>query len=82
MITVITLTGLSLGSLLGGSAIIESIFLWPGLGNMALSAIRMRDYPLIQGYVIFTAFIFVVINLIIDLLYAILDPRIRKLRRK
>ena len=49
---------------------------------MALSAIKMRDYPLIQGYVIFTAFIFVVINLIIDLLYAILDPRIRKLRRK
>lgn len=82
MITLITLTGLSLGSLLGGSAIIESIFLWPGLGNMALSAIKMRDYPLIQGYVIFTAFIFVVINLIIDLLYAILDPRIRKLRRK
>lgn len=82
MITVVTLTGLSLGSLLGGSAIIESIFLWPGLGNMALSAIRMRDYPLIQGYVIFTAFIFVLINLIIDLLYGILDPRIKKLRRK
>lgn len=82
MITVVTLTGLSLGSLLGGSAIIESIFLWPGLGNMALSAIRMRDYPLIQGYVIFTAFIFVLINLFIDLLYGILDPRIRKLRRK
>ncbi|HCW52940.1 MAG TPA: nickel ABC transporter permease subunit NikB [Clostridium sp.] len=82
MITVITLIGLSLGSLLGGSVIIESIFVWPGIGNMALSAIRMRDYPLIQGYVIFTSFIFIIINLIIDLLYGILDPRIKTLRRK
>ncbi|WP_330566217.1 nickel ABC transporter permease [Romboutsia sp. Marseille-P6047] len=78
MITVITLTGLSMGSLMGGTAIVESIFVWPGIGNLALSAIANRDYPIIQGYVLWMAVIFIVINLITDLLYKIVDPRVRE----
>ncbi len=78
MITVITLTGLSMGSLMGGTAIVESIFVWPGIGNLALSAIANRDYPVIQGYVLWMAVIFIVINLITDLLYRIVDPRVRE----
>ena len=81
MITVITLSGLSLGSLLGGSAIVENIFVWPGLGSLALNAVKVRDYPLIQGYVILTSLIFIMINLIVDLLYGFLDPRTIKNRR-
>lgn len=81
MITVITLSGLSLGSLLGGSAIVENIFVWPGLGSLALNAVKVRDYPLIQGYVILTSLIFIMINLIVDLLYGLLDPRTIKNRR-
>lgn len=82
MITVVTLTGLSLGSLLGGAAIIENIFVWPGLGSMALNAIKLRDYPLVQGYVMLTTLIFIIINLIVDFLYGVLDPRTIKNRRK
>ena len=81
MITILTLSGLSLGSLLGGSAIIESIFVWPGIGSLALNAVKLRDYPLVQGYVMWTAFVFIIINLIVDLLYGILDPRTIKNRR-
>lgn len=81
MITVITLSSLSLGSLLGGSAIVENIFVWPGLGSLALNAVKVRDYPLIQGYVILTSLIFIMINLIVDLLYGFLDPRTIKNRR-
>ena len=81
MITVITLSGLSLGSLLGGSAIVENIFVWPGLGSLALNAVKVRDYPLIQGYVILTSLIFIMINLIVDLLYGFLDPTTIKNRR-
>ncbi|MDU4801967.1 MAG: ABC transporter permease [Clostridium butyricum] len=81
LITVITLIGLSVGSLLGGSAIIENIFVWPGLGSLALNAVKARDYPLVQGYVMWTAIIFVIINLIVDFIYGILDPRTIKNRR-
>ena len=81
LITVITLIGLSVGSLLGGSAIIENIFVWPGLGSLALNAVKARDYPLVQGYVIWTAIIFIIINLIVDFIYGILDPRTIKNRR-
>lgn len=78
MVTVLTLLGLSIGSLLGGAVIIENIFVWPGLGSLALNAIKLKDYPLIQGYVVWMVIIFVVINFIIDLLYAVIDPRITK----
>ena len=77
MLTIITLLALSVGSLLGGTAIIESIFMWDGVGKLAVDAITMRDYPLIQAYVVWMAVIYVLVNLITDLLYHALDPRIR-----
>ena len=77
LLTVVTLLGLSIGSLLGGTAIVESIFMWDGVGKLAVDAIQMMDYPIIQAYVIWMAVIFVVINLITDILYNYLDPRIR-----
>jgi len=77
MLTIITLLALSVGSLLGGTAIIESIFMWDGVGKLAVDAITMRDYPIIQAYVVWMAVIYVVVNLITDLLYHVLDPRIR-----
>lgn len=77
MLTIITLLALSIGSLLGGTAIIESIFMWDGVGKLAVDAITMRDYLLIQAYVVWMAIIYVMVNLITDLLYHALDPRIR-----
>lgn len=79
MITVITLTGLSIGSLMGGTAVVESIFVWPGIGSVVLNAIKNRDYPIIQGYVLWMAVIFIVVNLITDLLYRLFDPRVREI---
>ena len=77
MLTIITLLALSVGSLLGGTAIIESIFMWDGVGKLAVDAITLRDYPLIQAYVVWMAIIYVMVNLVTDLLYHALDPRIR-----
>ena len=77
LVTIITLLTLSIGSLLGGTAIVESIFMWDGVGKMAVDAINMRDYPIIQGYVMWMAIIYVLVNLITDLSYRYLDPRIR-----
>lgn len=77
LVTIITLLTLSIGSLLGGMAIVESIFMWDGVGKLAVDAINMRDYPIIQAYVMWMAIIYVVINLITDLSYHFLDPRIR-----
>lgn len=81
MLPIITLIGLSVGHLLGGTAIIETLFSWQGIGNMVVEAIRVRDYPLIQGYVIWMAIIYVVVNLIVDISYRLLDPQIRLKRR-
>ena len=77
MLTIVTLLALSIGSLLGGTAIIESIFMWDGVGKLAVDAITMRDYPFIQAYVVWMAVIYVLVNLITDLMYHQLDPRIR-----
>ncbi len=77
LVTIITLLALSTGSLLGGTAIVESIFMWDGVGKMAVDAINMRDYPIIQAYVMWMAVIYVLVNLITDLSYRVLDPRIR-----
>ena len=77
MLTIVTLLTLSIGSLLGGTAIVESIFMWDGVGKMAVDAITMRDYPVIQAYVIWMAVIYVLINLVTDVIYHYLDPRIR-----
>lgn len=77
MLTIVTLLALSIGSLLGGTAIVESIFMWDGVGKLAVDAITMRDYPFIQAYVVWMAVIYVLVNLITDLMYHQLDPRIR-----
>nr|WP_295304330.1 nickel ABC transporter permease [uncultured Blautia sp.] len=77
LVTVITLLMLSIGNLLGGTAIVESIFMWDGVGKMAVDAISMRDYPIIQAYVMWMAIIYVLVNLLTDLSYRFLDPRIR-----
>ena len=77
MLTILTLLVLSIGSLLGGTAIVESIFMWDGVGKLAVDAISMRDYPMIQAYVTWMAIIYVLVNLVTDLLYHALDPRIR-----
>lgn len=77
LVTIVTLLTLSIGSLLGGTAIVESIFMWDGVGKMAVDAINMRDYPIIQAYVMWMAILYVLVNLITDLSYRFLDPRIR-----
>lgn len=77
MLPLITLLGLSMGSLLGGTAIIEVIFTYPGMGNLAVSAITGYDYPIIQAYVLWVALIYMVINLIVDISYNFIDPRMR-----
>ena len=77
IMTIITLLTLSIASLLGGTAIVETIFMWDGVGKMAVDAITMRDYPIIQAYVMWMAIIYVVVNLITDVSYRFLDPRIR-----
>jgi peptide/nickel transport system permease protein len=76
LIPVVTLTGVELGYLLGGAVIIEEIFALPGIGRLALTAISQRDYALIQGVTLFIALNFVVLNLLVDLIYATIDPRI------
>ena len=81
ILPIVTLLGLSVGHLLGGAAIIETIFSWQGIGNMVVEAIRVRDYPLIQGYVIWMAIIYVTVNLMVDIAYRLLDPQIRLRKR-
>lgn len=78
LVTILTLLALSIGSLLGGTAIIESIFMWDGVGKLAVDAIYTRDYPMIQAYVVWMAIIYVGINLAADISYRLLDPRIRQ----
>lgn len=78
MITIVTLVGLSIGSLLGGAAVVETIFVWRGLGKMVVDAIGARDYPVIQGFVVWMAIIYVLVNLLTDLSYHLLDPRVKE----
>jgi ABC-type dipeptide/oligopeptide/nickel transport system permease component len=77
LIPVVTVAGLQFGGLLGGAVITESIFAWPGVGRLTLQAIQGKDLPLVQASVTVLATIFVVLNLLIDLLYAVMDPRVR-----
>lgn len=76
MAPLLALLAVSAGSLLGGAAIIESIFLWDGIGKLAVDAIMMRDYPIIQAYVIWMSIIYVGVNLLSDIVCGFLDPRI------
>jgi peptide/nickel transport system permease protein len=77
LIPVVTLSGVEFGYLLGGAVIVEQIFALPGIGRLTLDAISQRDYPLVEGAVLFIAFNFLIVNLLVDLAYAALDPRIR-----
>lgn len=77
LIPVITILGLQFGALLSGSIITETIFSWPGVGRLVIQAVNQRDYPLIQGCVLFIALSYVLVNLVTDLFYSVADPRIR-----
>ncbi len=78
LLPLVTLLGISLGSLLGGTAVVEVIFSYPGLGSLAVQAVKAMDYPVIQGYVLWIALIYMVINLLVDISYGSLDPRIKR----
>ena len=77
MVIVITLTGISVGALLGGTVIIETIFNWPGIGNLIMTAITNRDYPVVQAVVVWMALAFFFVNLLADMLYRYVNPRIK-----
>ena len=77
LIPVVTIIGLEFGSLLGGAAITESIFAWPGMGRLALDAVLSRDIPLVQGVAVFAALIFTLVNLLVDILYGVLNPKVQ-----
>lgn len=77
MLTILTLLALSVGSLLGGTAVVETIFMWDGVGKLAVDSISMRDYPMLQAYVVWMAVIYVLVNLAAELLNRFLDPRMR-----
>ena len=77
LIPIVTIVGLQLGAVLTGTIITETIFAWPGIGRLLIQAIGFRDYPLVQGCVLFIAVVYVSMNLVVDLVYAWLDPRIR-----
>jgi nickel ABC superfamily ATP binding cassette transporter, permease protein len=79
MVIVITLTGISVGSLLGGTVIIETIFNWPGIGSLIMTAISNRDYPVIQAVVVWMALAFFLVNLLADLSYRYFNPKIKEL---
>jgi peptide/nickel transport system permease protein len=80
LLPLITMLGLSIGSLLGGTSVVEIMFSYPGLGNLAVSAIMSADYFLLQGYVLWVSVIYMMINLLVDISYNYVDPRMR-LRR-
>lgn len=77
LVPITTVIGLNIGFLLGGTVIVETIFGWPGVGSLAVTAINQRDYPVVQATVMLFAFTFVIVNLIVDVLYGVIDPRIR-----
>ncbi|WP_370510255.1 ABC transporter permease [Mycobacterium sp. SA01] len=77
LVPVLTITGIQLATILGGVIVVEVVFAWPGLGRLTFNAVAARDYPVIQGAVLLIAALFLLINLIVDVLYAVADPRIR-----
>ena len=78
VLPLITLLGMSIGWLLGGVAVIEMVFSWPGIGNMAVRGIMMRDYPLIEGFVLWISIVYMFVNFLVDVSYTYLDPKLRK----
>ncbi|ETJ15314.1 putative peptide ABC transporter, permease component [human gut metagenome] len=77
---IVTMLGLSFGSLLGGATIVETVFMWPGIGKYAVEAISSRDYPVVQGYIVWMSLIFLLINYLTDKSYYLFDPRLRRER--
>lgn len=77
LIPVVTMMGLQFGFLLGGSIVVETVFGWPGMGSLLIDSVNARDYPMIQGLVLLFSFEFIVINLIVDLMYGVINPTIR-----
>ncbi len=78
LVPILSLVGISIGSLLGGSAVVEWIFGWPGLGNLSVTAINARDYPIIEAYALLMALIYLLVNWLINLSYRLIDPRIKR----
>jgi len=74
---ILTITGLQFGTLLGGAVVTETVFSWPGMGRLAIQSIYNRDYPVVQSTVFIAAVVFILINLALDVLYGVLDPRAR-----
>ncbi|TVR69372.1 MAG: ABC transporter permease [Sphaerobacteraceae bacterium] len=77
LINTLTVVGLYLAAILGGAAIIETVFAWPGIGRLAVDSITRRDYPVVQGFVLLAAGIYVLVNFVVDVLYSVIDPRVR-----
>jgi ABC-type dipeptide/oligopeptide/nickel transport system permease component len=77
LIPIITVVGLQFGLLLGGAVLTETVFAWPGLGRLIVDSILARDYPVIQGTILIFGLLYILVNLVVDLLYAFIDPRIR-----
>lgn len=77
LIPIVTIIGLQFGNLLGGAIVTETIFAWPGVGRLIITAISQRDFTVVQGGVLVIAFLFAIINLIVDVLYTLINPRIR-----
>jgi peptide/nickel transport system permease protein len=75
---IVTVLGLQFGALLGGSVITEQVFAYPGVGSLLIAGVQQQDYPVVQGGVLAVATLFVLVNLIVDVLYLVLDPRLRK----
>ena len=77
MIPIITTIGLQMGLLMSGTIITENIFSWPGIGTLLIQSINRRDYPMVQGLILFVAFIFLLMNFLVDCTYLVLNPRLR-----
>jgi ABC-type dipeptide/oligopeptide/nickel transport system permease component len=78
LVPVVTLIGLQIGFLLGGAVVTETVFSWPGVGRLAVGAIQSSDFPMAQGTIIVLSLGFILVNLVVDLLYGVLDPRVRE----
>jgi peptide/nickel transport system permease protein len=77
MIPVVTILGIVFGFLMAGNAVVESVFAWPGIGNYAIASLMTKDSGPIQSFVLFVALLYVIVNFVIDILYGLIDPRIR-----
>ena len=77
MLPIATIIGLQTGLLLSGAVLTETVFAWPGIGTWLVNAIRVRDFPVLQGGILFVSIVFVLVNLVVDVMYAVINPRIR-----